>query len=103
MSAPSLLSEPGRIDEPRAVHEYSQVLTHVAAERQAVIICRNGADLAAIIPLEHLELLREALARQEVEQMAAQIDWDRMPKTLKPPQAWFDDTDNPFEPEEPLA
>ena len=60
-------------------------------------------DLAAVIPLQHLELVREILAGQEVEKRAAQIDWDRARKTLRPPQEWFDDTDNPFAPEEESA
>ena len=30
---------------------------------------------------------------------ARQIDWGRVHETLRPPQVWFDDTDNPFEPE----
>ena len=100
MTAPSLLDEPSRVDEPRAVREYSDVLTQVASEGKPVIVRRNGADLAAVISLEHLELLREVFARQEVEKLAAQIDWERARKTLRPPQQWFDDTDNPFEPEE---
>jgi PHD/YefM family antitoxin component YafN of YafNO toxin-antitoxin module len=99
MTIPSVLDEPGRVDEPHAVQEYSEVLTHVAEARRPVIVRRNGEDLAAVIPLEHLEVLREALARQEAERQAAKIDWERMPKTLRPPQAWFDDSDNPFEPE----
>jgi hypothetical protein len=61
-----------------------------------VIVRRNGEDLAAVIPLRYLELVREILAQQEVERLAAQIDWQRAPKTLRPPQAWFeDDEDNP--------
>jgi hypothetical protein len=94
------LQELGRVDEPRAVPEFSDVLSHVAVEGKPVIVRRNGADLAAVIPLEYLELLREVLARQEVEQVAAQVDWSRAPKAHRPPQEWFDDTDNPFEPEE---
>src|SRR4051794_15748173 len=90
MTTQSLLSEPGRVDEPRAAQEYSDVLTQVATGRRPVIVCRNGEDLAAVIPLEHLELLREMLARQEAEQLAAQIDWDRAVKTPPPPQEWFD-------------
>jgi hypothetical protein len=43
--------------------------------------------------------VREVLARQEVEKLAAQIDWKHAGKALRPPQEWFDDTDNPFEPE----
>jgi prevent-host-death family protein len=95
MSVQSLLTEPGRVDEPRVAQEYSDVLSQVAADGKPVIVCRNGADLAAVIPLEYLELLREAIARQEVERRAEQIDWSRMPKALRPPQHWYDDTDNP--------
>ena len=101
MTMQSLLAEPGRIEEPRAIQEYSEVLTRVAREGQPMIVRRNGADLAAVIPLADLEMVREILARQQLEERAAQIDWDRARKTLRPPQEWFDDTDNPFEPEEP--
>jgi hypothetical protein len=65
-----------------------------------VIVRRNGEDLAAVIPLEHLELIREILAHQEMERSAAEVDWT-WSKALRPPQSWFDDEeDNPFEPEE---
>src|SRR3954452_18390976 len=90
MTVPSFLGEPSRVDDPRAAQEYSDVLTRVARDRQPVIVRRNGEDLAAVIPLEHLELLREVLARQEVERLAAQIDWDRARQTLRPSQAWFE-------------
>src|SRR5438128_128494 len=100
MTVQSLLTEPNRVDEPQKAQAYSDVLSQVAAEGKPVIVRRNGEDLAAVIPLEHLELLREVVARQEVEKLAAQIDWNQVPKTHRPPQEWFDDTDNPFEPEE---
>ena len=32
MTVPSLLQEPGRVDEPGIAQEYSEVLTRVAAE-----------------------------------------------------------------------
>ncbi len=64
MTVSPLLAEPGRVDEPRAAQEYSEVLTRVAAEGRPVIVRRNGADLAAVIPLEWLDLLREAAARR---------------------------------------
>jgi hypothetical protein len=58
-------------------------------------------DLAAVIPLEYLELVREVLAHEEVERLTPQIDWERARPAFRPPQAWFDDAeDNPFEPEE---
>jgi len=103
MTVRSLLREPGRVDEPQATREYAEVLTRVAADGKPVIIRRNGADLAAVIPVEHLELAREILAREEVEKLAQQIDWRPARQTLRPPQCWFDDTDNPFEPEEEPA
>jgi hypothetical protein len=45
----------------------------------------------------------ETRARQEVERLAAQIDWTRVPKTHRPRQSWFDDDDNPCEPEKEPA
>src|ERR1700716_356907 len=103
MTVPSLLEEPGRVDEPRAAQEYADVLSQVAAEHRPVIVRRNGEDLAAVIPLEHLELVREVLAREEVEKLAAQIDWERARPVSRPAQSWFDDEDNPFEPEKEPA
>ena len=90
MTVPSLLEEPGRVDEPRAAQEYADVLSQVAADGRPVIVRRNGEDLAAVIPMEHLELVREILARQEAKTLAAQIDWDCARKTLRPPQEWFE-------------
>src|SRR2546426_1172467 len=98
MTVQSLLTEPGRVDEPQLAHEYFDVLSQVVAEGKPVIVRRNGEDLAAVIPLAYLELLREVVARQEVEKLAAQIDWKGARETFRPPQEWFDDTDNPFEP-----
>ena len=96
MTVPSLPEEPGRVDEPRVAEDYADVLSQVVAAGRPLIVRRNGEDLAAVIPLEYLVLVREILARQEVETLAAQLDWDRSGKSLRPPQSWFDD-DNPFE------
>src|SRR4051812_19502027 len=52
-----LLDETGRIDEPSEARHYSEVLTEVAASKQPIIVRRGGEDLAAVVPLEHLELL----------------------------------------------
>jgi PHD/YefM family antitoxin component YafN of YafNO toxin-antitoxin module len=85
-----LLTEPGRVDEPRAVEAYSDVFSKVAAEGKPVIVRREGVDLAAVISLEHLELVREILAREEVEQAAERIDWERARKQLRPAQDWLE-------------
>jgi prevent-host-death family protein len=93
MTAPSQLVEPGRVDEPRAAREYSevlaQVLTQVALDHRPIIVRRNGTDLAAVIPLDHFELLQDLLARLEAERLAGQLDFDQLVKTSPPPQSWF--------------
>jgi prevent-host-death family protein len=90
MDAQPLLLEPSRVDEPQGAEGYAELLTRVAAGHSPVVVRREGEDLAAVIPLAHLELLREALARQEAERLAAQIDWDRLVQTNPPPQEWFE-------------
>ena len=88
MTLPALT--PGHVDEPRAAQGYADVLSQVANNRRPVIVRRGGADLAAVVPLEYLELLQDLLARQEAERVAAQIDWDRLVPSSAPPQEWFD-------------
>lgn len=90
MTASSLLTELGRVDEPQNAQEYADVLSRVATAGQPIIVQRNGADLAAVIPLECLDLVRETLAQREVEKLAGRIDWDTARKTLQPPQQWFE-------------
>ncbi len=95
MPLPTL--EPGHVDEPQAAQEYAAVLSRVAAQRQPVIVRRGGMDLAAVVPLEYLELAQETLARQEAERLATQLDRDRLVRTSPPPQEWFDgDEPKPF-------
>ena len=87
----------GHIDEPAAAQEYADVLSRVAADHQPVIVRRGGADLAAVVPLEYLEMIQEMLARQEAERLAAQVNWDERVQASPPPQAWFDgDEPRPF-------
>ena len=90
MSKHTLLSEPDRVDEPQKVQEYWGIVSRVASTQQPVIVRRGGADFAAVVSLEHLELLREFLAQQEAEQLAAQVDWARVAQVSPPPQHWFE-------------
>jgi hypothetical protein len=97
MNLPGLLEEPGRVDEPQAAAAYSEVLTQVAAEGRPVIVRRQGEDLAAVIPLEYLDLVREILAQQKTQALAASIDWDEALKVLSPAPEWFEgDEPKPF-------
>lgn len=95
MSLPLLT--PGRVDEPEAAQEYAEVLSRVAADRKPVIVRRDGSDLAAVVPLEYLELLQDIVARQEAQRLAAGIDADLLIQRSPPPQSWFDgDEPKPF-------
>jgi hypothetical protein len=94
--ASPMLPEPAHIDEPQQVGDYAAVLSQVAANRQPLIVRRNGADLAAVVPLEHLELMREVLASQEADALAHQLHLTRVvPRPA--PAAWLDgDEPKPF-------
>lgn len=97
MTSSSLLEEPGRVEEPRGAQEYSDVLTQVAAGGRPVIVRRNGEDLAAVIPLEYLDLVREFLSREEVQRQATRINWDQARQLLRPAPEWFEgDEPKPF-------
>ena len=97
MTRQPLLIEPERVDEPQRVQEYAAVLNRVASMRQPVIVRRGGADFAAIIALEHLELLQELLAQQEAERIASEMDWTQLAKVSPPPPQWFEgDEPKPF-------
>ena len=85
------------MNEPREVQDYSDVLTRVAVEKQAVIVRRGGADVAVIIPLEYLEVLQDAVAMEEAQRMLKGLDLPRLAKENPPPQSWFDgDEPKPF-------
>jgi len=40
--------------------------------------------------VEHLALLRDLLAQQEAERLAAQVDWGRVAQVSPAPQQWFE-------------
>ena len=82
MPSPALL--PAHVDEPQAAQEYAEVLSRVAADRKPVIVHRGGADLAAVVPLEYLELLQDMLAGQEAQKLLSQLDWEQLIKTSPP-------------------
>ena len=91
------VDETNRVDEPRQANEYAEVLSRVAEKKEAVIVRRNGADLAAVVPLEYLELALEAAALERAQEISRKIDWDRVVKNCPPPQEYFDrDEPKPF-------
>jgi hypothetical protein len=91
-----ILTEPGHVDEPQDAGDYAAVLSRVAAKGQPVIVRRNGADLAAVVSLEHLELMREVLACQQAEKLAAELDLKHIVQ-MSPAAAWLEgDEPKPF-------
>jgi len=93
----TLLSEPDHVDEPQQVQDYWGLVSRVVTTQHPVIVRRDGTDVAAVIPIEYLESLRELLAQHEAEQRAAQVDWARGAQLSPPPQQWFEgDEPKPF-------
>jgi hypothetical protein len=89
----NVLIEPSRVDEPQAAQDYAEVFSRVASDRRPVIVRREGADFAAVVPLEYLDLL----ARTEAERLAAQLDWDQLVSRNPPAPEWFaEDEPKPF-------
>ena len=82
----TLLSEPDHVDEPQQVQDYWSLVSRVAATQHPVIVRRGGTDVAAVIPVAYLELLRECLVQQEAEQHAVQVDWAQVAQVSPPPQ-----------------
>lgn len=97
MTRQPILIEPEHVDEPQKVQEYAEVLSRVASKRQPVIVRRGGADFAAVIALEHLELLQGLFAQQEAERIASEMDWAQLAEVSPPPLQWFEgDEPKPF-------
>ncbi len=97
MAIDTLLNEPDHVNEPGKAQEYSGLLSRVATTHQPVIVRRDGADIAAVIAVEHLELLQELLAQREAEALASQVDWTRAIQLCPPAQQWFEENEpKPF-------
>lgn len=91
------MQEPGYVDEPREAKGYADMLTRVSMEQRAVVVRRDGAELAAIVPLHYLESLHEAAAMEEIQRALSKVDLAGMAKENPPPQEWFDrDEPKPF-------
>jgi PHD/YefM family antitoxin component YafN of YafNO toxin-antitoxin module len=94
---PAFVPEPTHVDEPQAAAGYAAVLSQVAEHGQPVIVRRDGEDLAAVISLDQLELMRDLLARQSAEQLAGKMNWSELIAQHPPPQRWFEgDEPKPF-------
>ena len=91
------LQERTHVDEPQHAQDYANVMSSVANERKTVIVRRDGEDLAAIVPLEYLEELEEALAMAEAQRILKTLDLPKLARENPPPQEWFDrDEPKPF-------
>jgi PHD/YefM family antitoxin component YafN of YafNO toxin-antitoxin module len=83
------LHEPKHVDEPSGNQGYADIVTHVAADRQPVVVRRGGSDVAVIIPMELLEMLQDVIAREEAERISRTVNWKGLAKTSPPPPGWF--------------
>jgi hypothetical protein len=92
-----VIQQPEKVDEPAEAKGYADVISRVASEGQAVILRREGHDLAAIVPLAFLEELIDKRAMEEAQRKLRKLDLPRIAKENPPPQSWFDnDEPKPF-------
>lgn len=54
-----------------AKHEFSELINRVAHNKERIILTRRGKDIAALIPLQDLELL---LAKQDKSDLEAAVE-----------------------------
>jgi len=90
------MNEPRHMDESQLASGSADVLDQLAADQRPVILQRDGIDVAAVVPVEYLEAVRESLSRQEAERLAAGINWSERAGS-PPPQHWFEEEEpKPF-------
>ncbi len=53
------------IDSSEARNDFSDVVSRVSYGRERVVVRRRGRDLAAVIPMEDLDLLEQAIEEAE--------------------------------------
>jgi hypothetical protein len=92
-----ILQERTHVNEPQRAQEYADVVSDVVRQRKTAVLHRDGAELAAIVPLEYLEELEDALAMAEAQRISSELDWDQLIKANPTAQEWFDrDEPKPF-------
>jgi hypothetical protein len=89
------MQPPTHLDEAQFGPCSSELFTRVAADHRPVIVQRDGVDVAAVVPLEFLDLVQDELARQQAERLAEQIAWNPQPSAGM--QQWLEgDEPKPF-------
>ncbi len=91
METSAAMNAPRHMDESLLAADYADVLSQVAADQRPVVVQRDGIDIAAVIPVEYLAVIRDSLARQEAERLAEGIDWSQKAGSMSPPQHWFEE------------
>lgn len=78
-----------RIPASKARENFSSILDDVAGHGDRVILHRHGKDIAAVIPVQDLELLQALEDRYDVEEARAalavreeRVPWPRLKKQL---------------------
>lgn len=62
------------VDTVRARNAFSDVVNRAAYGKERIILTRRGRALAAIVPLEDVELLREIEDRMDLEEARAALE-----------------------------
>jgi prevent-host-death family protein len=78
-----------RLTASEARTQFSDVVNQVAFKGERVVLHRHGKDVAAIVPVEDLELLEELenrmdldAARAALKEKGSRVSWDKVKKEL---------------------
>lgn len=78
-----------RLTASEARVQFSDVVNQVAFKGERVVLHRHGKDVAAIVPVEDLELLEELenrmdldAARAALKEKGSRVSWDKVKKEL---------------------
>jgi hypothetical protein len=94
---PLLIKFPVPEDRLRAIDILAEAeVTYSGVGQGCYMISAAAAALLQNRGIDFCVVAKQDPTRRDAEQLAAQIDWKKVPIT-PPPQSWFDDNDNPFE------
>lgn len=80
-----------RIAATKARAEFAEIVNKVAFGGERIRLHRHGKDVAAIVPVEDLQLIEDLedrmdldAARAALKEKASRVDWNRLKEELGP-------------------
>lgn len=62
------------IDTVDAKEEFSKIINRVSHNKERILLIRRGKEIAAIVPIEDLELLQKSQSKNDLDQAIESLD-----------------------------